>query len=288
MPHTWTRCRDKRGPEAGDNTNANVVATTTGTGQSANTSYALSVAELQSTFAKFRSALDREVLSYNRYMELLNQMNGQDGSREVDKVPIKIFEDDIGVNPKMIAATDAAGLGAFSSMYDYGVNANWNFTAPEHMVITYMLTTRFRPICEEVHPLANNNLSWAELVMDNGILAAEQPVAVEARDCLDTASSTVLGYQGAGWQWRSMNNMIGQSIELRGSFPVMRNPTTAQQARDGGRRVDAFRSQGLEDYMVDLNFDENSMGVTPEAIESWNIGRGGKSKSNYPNTGKVL
>ena len=282
LEHSWTRCRDQQSPA--DDADK-VVTDTLGTGNDL-----FKVNELAEIQARFRRATENEILSYGRYQEILSEMFGADGSREVDQVPIKIGEDSVGVNPRTINASDAAGLGQFASLYDFNVNFGYKISAPEHCIVTYMLTTRFAPIADEVHPLANDRLTWAELVGDPTMLSVMQPQEVQIRDCLDSTSSTRLGYQPAGWQHRARNNQVGSRIDIRQSFPYMEVPTTADEARDGSRKVEAFRASALGDYRIDLYAQEKSFSAISSAKSSYYLGVGdaGKGdKSVYPKQGKI-
>ena len=275
LEHSWTRCRDKFEPE--DDSNKKVDSATD-----------FSIAQLAEVQARYQGAMRREVLSFNRYQEVLQDIWNSDGSREVDQVPVMVAQSEVGVNPRSMPAQDAAGLGQWASIYNFGVNDQFTLTAPEHVILTSMLTVRFAPIAEERHPLANPRLSWAETVGDPYMLSAMQPQLVEIRDCLDSESNEGLGYLPAGWQWRCQNNDIGVLIDARDSFPYMKNPTNAQEARDATLRTSAFRSQALQDYVADLYFNYQSTSLIPPEMSSYTIGmeRGG-SKKPYSNVRKV-
>jgi hypothetical protein len=58
------------------------------------------IRDLAQTQARFRSAMKRDVLSFNRWMELVKQTWKGDGSREVDQVPIMLDQVEVGVNPR--------------------------------------------------------------------------------------------------------------------------------------------------------------------------------------------
>lgn len=278
LAHSWTRCRDKGDPD--DVADIEVPAATT-----------LNVQDLAEVQAKYRSAVEREVLSYERYQELLQEMYGADGSREVDQVPIKIAEADAGVKPREFPATDAAGLGQWASVFDFTVDHGFDVSAPEHCIITYMLTVRFQSITEEVHPLASvDTLSWEEQVGDPGVLAALPPQPVQKREVFEGNSADVLGFLPAGWQWRTGNNIVGRRIDDLNSFPILTQPTTIAEARDATRRNAAFRSEQLGDFTIDLYASENSYQPIPSAMASYHLGVGDAgrgSKAEFPGTGKV-
>ena len=64
----------------------------------------LDVRTLARTQARFRSSIKREVLSFNRWMELIKETYNGDGSREVDQVPIMLDQTEVGVNPREMPA----------------------------------------------------------------------------------------------------------------------------------------------------------------------------------------
>lgn len=277
LQHTWNRLRYTATPDdAADYT----VGSATD----------FDVRDLAETQARFKSAMDRDVLTYNRYIEIMKEMYNSDGSREVDQVPIMIDQQEIGVNPRDMPAQDAAGLGEWQSLFDFRVDHNLRgISCPEHCILTYMMVIRFAPLIEGRHPLATDELSWAEQVLDPNILAASQPQEVLLSQLETSNSPTSMGYAPAGWQWRAQHDVIGRRIDTRDSFPYMQNPTTPANAKDATRIKQAFRSQSLGDYLVDLYFHENVKSPINSSMESYMSGMGGsKNNSEFPKQGKML
>lgn len=253
------------------------------------------VRNLAETQARFRSAMKRDVLSYNRYMELLQEMYGADASREVDQVPIMLDQVEVGVNPREIPATDGASLGQWQSLYDFGIDHTIRgVTAPEHCVITYMLTVRFAAVTESKAPLASDRLDWYTICADPEYLAAAQPKELLKRHYFHGKDNTFLGYLPAGWEWRCDHDVIGKRVDERDSFPMMRPPNTLQHTKDATRVVDAFRSQSLGDYLVDCYITETSRQPLANAMDSFFSGMtdhvipSRRSKSEFPKQGKML
>lgn len=275
---TWNRCRYKIDP---DDTSDYTVPSSAAD---------FDVRALSEIQAKFRSAMERDVLSYNRWMELVKEMFGQDGSREVDKVPIKIDETTLGVNPREIPATDSAGLGDWQSIYDFGIDHGIKgITAPEHCVLTYVLTLRFAPVIEGRNPHSVEDLTWVDLVGDPEITRNMRPQNVRRKDVETFQSTTSLGYQPSGWRWRNGWDVLGKRIDLADSFPMMIPPSTKEMAKDATRIREAFRSQALGDYLCDLQFSERSRNLHGSALESYFGGMtGSSSKSEAPKQGKML
>jgi len=277
LSHTWSRLRDQVTP---DDTDDYELASAT----------EFDVRDLAETQGRFRSAMKRDVLSYNRYMELVKELWGADASREVDQVPMLIDSVEVGVNPKEIPATDGASLGQWQSYFDFEVDHMIDgITAPEHCVLTYMLLVRFPSIIEGVHPMTVTDNEWATLVGDPEILSQTAPVSVRRKDLTMTSSTTALGNLPAGWQWRAGHDVIGNRVDTRDSFPYMIEPTTTAQCRDATRIQDAFRSQSLGDYVVDLYFTETSKSRLNSSMESYYSGMtDSRSDAEFPKGGKNL
>jgi hypothetical protein len=277
LQHAWSRCRYNATPD--DSDDYTVSAATD-----------FDVRDLAEVQARFRSAMERDVLSYNRYMELIGEMFGAKGSREVDQVPSMIDQTDIGVSPRELPATDSAGLGDWQSIYDFGVDHRIpGITAPEHCVLTYVLTMRFAPIIESKSPFAVDDLAWHDLVGDPELLRNMQPQQVRVKDVSASTSTTALGYLDAGWRWRNGFDVIGKRIDNTNSFPMMNAPTTQAQAKQATRVKEAFRSSALGDYIVDCDFDERSHNLHGSALESYFSGMtGAGSDAKHPKQGKML
>jgi hypothetical protein len=277
LQHAWNRCRYNKDPaDADDYTLASATD--------------FDVRDLAALQARFRSAMERDVLSYNRYMELIGEMYNADGSREVDQVPMMIDQQSIGVDPRELPATDGASLGQWQSVLDFDVDHQLRgVVCPEHCVLSYFLTVRFAPIIEAKMPLANEALSWDEYVGDPEMLQAREPVAVRVRDVAADQSVTQLGYLPAGWQWRSGHDVVGERVDVKNSFPYQLIPTSQANAKDATRIKDAFRSQSLGDYVADVYIKESTRSPIAGALESYFSGMTGKgSKAEFPKQGKML
>ena len=252
------------------------------------------VRELATTQARFRSAMKRDILSYNRWIEMVQQTWKGDGSREVDQVPIMLDQVEVGVNPRDMPAHDGASLGQWQSIYDFGVDHQIRgIVAPEHCIVSTMLTVRFASITEAKHPLTEVVNPFV-MTADPEYLSAEQPENVNLDDVFMTDSSTSIGYLPAGWQWRSDHDVIGSRIDAADSFPYMNAPTTQAECKDATRIKDAFRSQRLGDYVADIYFQENSYQPIGTAMDSYLSGMMdhtkhiGNSKDEFPHGGKQL
>jgi hypothetical protein len=277
LQHTWSRARYDATP---DDTGDYTVGSATN----------FDVRDLANIQARFRSAMERDVLSYNRYIEIHKEMFDADGTREADQVPIMVDQQSLSVNPRELPAQDAAGLGEWSSIYDFNIDHSIRgISAPEHCVLTYVLVNRFTPIIESRNPHANGHFDWATMVCDPEILRNSKPVDVQLRDVSTDAATTSLGYLHAGWQWRSQWDVVGKRIDLANSFPMMDTPTSQANAKDATRIKDAFRSSSLGDYTVDLEFTERSRNMLGSSLESYFSGMtGAGSDATFPKQGKML
>jgi len=273
----WSRCRFDASP--GDPDDYTLASATD-----------FDVRDLAALQARFVSSMERDVLSYNRYMELVSEMYGAKGSNEVDQVPMKIDEVDVGVNPRDLPATDGASLGQWQSLFDFSIDHQVKgVVCPEHCVLTYMLVIRFAPIIEGRAPLSLDQNTWQEYVGDPEMLSAMPPQEVLVNQIAADNDTTSLGFLPAGWQWRTGHDVIGRRVDVRDSFPYMLVPGSQNAAKNATRIKDAFRSQSLGDYMVDLYISEKSRSPIDGALESYFSGMSGKSdKSEFPKQGKML
>lgn len=256
------------------------------------------VRDLADVQAKFRSAMKRDILSYNRWMELVQDTWKGDGSREVDKVPIMLDQANVGVNPREMPATDGASLGQWQSLYKFDVDHQINgIVAPEHCIITTMLVVRFPAVTETFHPLASQNvipLDYYEFTGDPEYLSTAQPQLVFADEIFSTGALFQVGEMPAGWQWKAPHDVIGKRIYDKGSFPYMRQPTSQDECKDATRVYDAFRSATLGDYYCDIYFRESSIQPIGTAMDSYFSGMVDHTKNvsqtsdNFPKTGKML
>lgn len=269
----WSRARYNMTPSDSADYNIDVSGAT------------MDIRALQEIQARYRSAMRREVLPFSRWMELIKDVYKGDGSREVDQVPMMLDQADLGVNPREMPATDGASLGQWQSMFDFDVNHQIKrVIAPEHMIVTYLLTIRFASIIESCHPLATDRLDWHELTADPEFLSSAQPRAIERRDYSQSNSDTEMGQLAAGWQWRCGHDVIGKAIDIRNSFPYMEPPTTQSEAKDATRVKSAFRSQALDDYMVDIFIKENSRQPIGTAMDSYFAGMLDETSPRISNT----
>ncbi len=285
LSKTWSRCRFDATPI--DTENYMLPAATE-----------FDVRDLAEKQAKFRSAMKRDVFSYGRWMELVKETWKGDGSREVDQVPIMLDSTSVGVNPREMAATDGASLGQWQALFDFNVDHQIkSVVAPEHCIITHMLIIRFSATMESVHPLARAPVTanYEVLVGDPEFLASAKPVEVERRELMQSGLDTSFGFLPAGWQWRADSDVIGKAIDIRDSFPYMLEPTTQAECKDATRVKSAFRSQALDDYMVDVFFRESSHQPIGDSMDSYMSGMvddaqvkpGGKGQE-FPKGGKML
>ena len=278
----WTRCRYSMTP---DDSSDYLVSSGSN----------FDVRTLANVQAKFRSAQKLDSFSFGRWQAICQEMWGADGSREVDKVPVLFCQENVGVRPRDLPATDGASLGQWQSILDFQVDHTVNgLVAPEHMIITWILIVRFEPITESIHPLASQYMDWQELVADPEYLSAASPVDVQLRELFATASTTQLGQLAAGWQWRSDHDVIGGRIAAMDSFPMMEMPTTQLNAKDSTRVKPAFRSSRLGDYQADIYFTETCRQPIGTAMDSYLAGMTDQTKGKYqsnsefPKGGKML
>lgn len=282
LAKTWNRTRYDTTPTATETELASVTE--------------FDVRDLAQKQAEFRSAMKREVLSFNRWMELVKDTWGGQGSREVDQVPQLLDSTEVGVNPREIPATDGASLGQWQSLFDFNVDHQVKgIIAPEHCIITTMLTLRFAGTLESLHPLTNTLYNdWYTMTGDPEYLSSAAPELVDARELLTDVGAVDWGYLPAGWQWRCDSDVIGAYIDTRDSFPYMETPDTLLSSKDATRVKSAFRSQALQDYVVDVFFKEDCNQPIGDSMDSYFSGMADDTKPHttgkgeFPKGGKML
>lgn len=282
LPHAWTRLQEYA--MARDDTE--LVTQASGSNQK------FDVRALSELQARFRQAVEQEYLAHDRYVALLRECWNAQGSREVDKVPIRLTGAELGVRPYDREASDYDGLGGAVSMYDFRVHHNFrNISVPEHTVVTYMLLLRFSSMAEdEVNPTASiQDRGWASLVGEPGILASQRPQAVKLRNISTWSGGSTLGYLPAGWEWRARWNVVGRRVDERNTFPMLRSLVSVASAadlRDATRIGEPFRSASLGDYLVDISFSESVDSPIPGPRSSLFAGVGDAGRgSAYPYPG---
>ena len=137
-----------------------------------------------------------------------------------------------------------------------------------------------------------------DVVGHAGIISATRPEAVRRRNLTGAAGSTnVLGYLPAGWRWRSSWNVIGDRIDDRNSFPIVRSieevseTAGADTLRDAARIGNPFVSASLADYRVRMKFLEPVSSAIPGPMSSLysGVGRSGRgSDFPYPGPRRVV
>ena len=283
LSKTWSRMRYETSPSETDDYTVDAATS-------------FDVRKLTEVQSRFRAAMKRETLSYNRWMELIQEQYGGDGSREVDQVPIMLDQVEIGVNPREIPATDGASLGQWQSLFDFQIDHDIRgIVAPEQCILTTMLVIRFAPTVEGHHPLASTDLDYHTLIADPEMLSVRTPSNVLHKDLFISDSETVLGQLPSGWQWRADHDVVGARIDKRDSFPYSLIPNSQAETKDATRVKQAFRSQSLDDYMVDVFFREESQQPIGDSMDSYFAGMtdevatsvGGRNQE-FPKGGKNL
>lgn len=284
MPHSWTRLQDQPVADADVD-----VATEAGAG-SRETLDVRALAEVQ---ARFRNTVEREWLAHDRYVGLMKELWNAGGSHEVDKVPMRLRGASLNVDPRDLYATDSDGLGASAAFYDFAVDHDFGSVGMgEHCLVTYMLLIRLLPVStEEINPTGvTSNRTYAELVGDPGLLAAQRPVPVRRDGLFAAGDNTVLGYLPAGWQWRSRWNVVDERIDERNSYPIYDRDTT-RSTRNTLRTASVpnpgmFRSTQLNHWLADLSFVERTNSPIPGPRSSLYSGMGMAGRgSSYPYPG---
>lgn len=271
LPMPWNRARDSMTPANVADHEYNV------------TNNVVDVVELNEIYGKFKSAMQKGILSFDRWQPLIKEIFGAGGSNEVDQIPFLIDSVETGVNPRDVPATDGASLGQWMSLYDFDIEHSVGpVTAPEHAILTYVMAVRFPSITEnDVNPFANhtNPIPYADMTGDPTLIATAPPENTLASHHFNTGGSAGIGYLPSGWRARTGWNMIGTRIDNRATFPLYQEVQGASTARDATYVNNAFRSSALGDYVVDLFFKEKSTKPLPSAKTATLSGIDGTSHS---------
>lgn len=251
------------------------------------------VRQLAYTQALFNQAATQDWTSQDRYMSFLQDIWRAQGSREVDKVPIKLRDSAVlSVNPRDMYATDSSGLGEVMSINNFGISHKWDFVAPEHMVVGYYMLNRFQPIFERpVSPMAYpDDFGYEVMQGDPIVLGSMQPQGVKSRE-LNVGGSSTIGYLPAGWQWRDGHDHVDERLALYSTFPLLDTDSmtlTASKFRDASDVGDAFRSLRLRHWFADIDFNVAVDSMVPPAGSSIvsNLGNR-RAKGNHPTGGYV-
>ena len=246
LPMPWNRLRDS---DVDDDDDTVIDAS----------SSEVDVREIAEMTATFQNAITNDFLSFDRFLEIMRSRYGAKGSIEVDQVPMHINHIELGVRPHDYPATDGASLGQFASLYDFYVDYDAGvFTAPEHFVLTWILSLRFASISESDSNYQAIGRDWHSIAMDPKVLAAQRLQPVQRRDLFgNSAAQTVDGYLPAGWQAKTEWNHVGDRIDARNSFPFYRD--LSQKTRDASQITNSFRSTSLRDYVAQLYCHQMSM-----------------------------
>ena len=250
---------------------------------------------LEEASAKFATSQKEHWLAHDRFLPLLRELWRADGTREVDKVPMRLRGAELGVHPRDLYATDKDGLGASAALYNFQVNHDFGtFSAPEHMIVTYTLCLRVLPLAEdEGNPTAfSHDRDLASIFGFPAILASRRPSAVRGRNIHGfTGDRTVLGYNPAGWEWRVPWNLVDGRIDEQNSFPILRSieGENATGLRDATRVGNIFLSARLGDYLTDLRFSEavDSPIAGPGQSVMTGTDEGGRGASAYELPGQA-
>lgn len=259
----------------------------------------LNVIDLAKIQARFGQSAKSDWSSQDRYIPFLRDIwKGAQGSNEVDQVPIKLRSGaTLSVSPSNHYATDGDSLGEIMSLSNFSVDHKWApFTAPEHMIVAYIMVLRFVPVFSHaVNPiLYPADMNYETMQGDHNVLAGMAPVAIKARE-MEYAfpdGANTIGYLPAGWQWREPSgSVISHEVDQLNNFPIFDNtPHTATGYRDASNIGEPFRTQALRDWFADLNFNINVHSQIMEAGRSIMAGALNQSrgpKGNHPTGGFV-
>ena len=222
------------------------------------------IRDLNKQMARFRNEVPRDWIVHERYNALVKEAYGARGNNEVDKVPFSFAPKGSMLSGRNQWATDGDNLGGLASIHDFDIKHHFGqIHVSEHSVLTFILIVRFPSVANgEVNPVAvAHGKEWEDIVGDAGILANRPPVAVTKQELDGQSTTTHFGYLPSGWQYRAKWSNIGKQIHERSTFPLLEGigaSTGASRLRDANRILDCFRSDALDHYLVDAEFNLNA------------------------------
>lgn len=253
----------------------------------------LDVRDLELFQSRFAQAAKTDWSSQDRYKVFMQDIFNAKGSPEVDQIPTKLKGGStISVQPRDVYATDSAGLGELMSLSNFTIDHNWApYTAPEHVVITFVLAPRFIPILEDapapgIYP---EETTYSIYSGDPNIV--HKPVTVASREIDQGGDGTTIGYLPHFWQLRGPWNHVDRTIRLLDSFPLLDGqPLTAAGYRNASLINPAFRSEQLRQWFGDLNFRcmvDSRIPAAGVSILAGSDTKGGL-KGNHPHGGYLV
>jgi hypothetical protein len=263
LPCPWSRGQDTDGTTPND---VNVPSATT-----------FDVRTLETVRARFRNSMEREwtTVGSKRYQDVIKELFGAEGSREVDRRPILISDASMGREFHERMATDGPSIGEGYAVGDFSIDHNFGeITLNEHYIMTVILTPRFESVHRsEFNPLAfaPSEYTWAEIVGDPGLLASMPPQQVRLSSMINQPDTSVDGrvFLPAGWQYRARRNVTSPEFQDRDTFPFYRGVLSKTLARKADTAPkNAFSSTSLRQYHGRLNLMINSDSPIPPAASS--------------------
>lgn len=219
------------------------------------------VRDVAQFMGKLRNIQDRDWRATDRYHELLRDVYNAAGDRgENEQIPMVIDEFEADLAAEEVWATDSGNLGSVAGVLQANINntMNYEFAAPEHMIISYWMCIRLIPIWDEQHSpwMNNNSWIWAEVVGDPDQLAVTPPQQRQARYFVGSGSGNV-GVQPAGHMWRTGWNSVHSQLRVRDSYMFFQEvPSSASQFRTHGDLAHAFQSQSIGDGLFSVNISQ--------------------------------
>ena len=220
--------------------------------------------DLSKQMARYRNEVPRDWIVHGRYNALVKDAYGARGNNEVDKVPFSFSPKSKMLSGRNQWATDGDNLGGLASIHDFDIKHNFGqIHVAEHSILTFILIVRFPSVANgEVNPVAvAHGKEWEDIVGDAGILANRPPVSVSKRELDGKGTTDHWGYLPSGWQYRARWSNVGKAINERSTFPLLGGigaAASVDRLRDANRILDCFRSDALDHYLVDADFNLNA------------------------------
>lgn len=215
--------------------------------------------------AKLRTEQRKHWSAVERYREILKDIYGVDGNREVDKVPVVLDDHSGWMQGSNLQATDGRSLGMSTGLMAFGVDYRFpfSFQAPEHGIFAYFICMRMKTLFAGEKNWLSDSLLTTPEILGMPEYYVDRPVkAVKGYAISNAANATnIVGYEPDGQEWRTGWNKLDVDYVRRNTFPFRPNPIPLTTVRrdasgysDNFDRI--FRSASLGNATCKLEFKQ--------------------------------
>ena len=168
-----------------------------------------------------RNEQRRHYDSVDRYRQVLKELWGVDGNKEVDQVPLVLDNLESYMHGRNIYATDGNSLGTRAGLQDFEVKYRFPFKwmAPEHGIFAYFLCIRPRYIHRnDTNHFIRTDATLDDMLADPSYYKDRPMKPVTFQDAELVTGSRVIGYEPPGQMWRTGWAHIDNQFRARNTF----------------------------------------------------------------------